>query len=381
MKKQLLTLLAAGTISSAFAQLPVSTTGQKKHIVLEEFTGIYCGYCPDGHQIANSIYNANPGTVLINIHTGGYAKPSASPDIDLRSTIGDAIVAQPGMGLTGYPEGDVNRTVFTGTAMAMDRGTWSAKGTTIKGQAAYCNVAVQGNVNSVTRVLTYTAQVYYTANSPASTNSLTVVLLEDKVVGPQHNYGTPWYNLANYNVSTDQNTYNHNHVLRAGLTAGNFGITIPTTTSGTTFTTTGSYTIPSTYGATGYTNPCKLANISLAAFVTETKAITINGASGPISIDAATNIINNNVSSVDAFVYPNPATNNATIELNLTKEETVTVNVLSVMGQVIYSKTLTNVSAGLQTIDLNCENWSNGIYNINITTSNGNVSRKLEINK
>ena len=44
MKKQLLTLLAAGAASSMFAQLPVSTTPTTKNIVLEEFTGIHCGY-------------------------------------------------------------------------------------------------------------------------------------------------------------------------------------------------------------------------------------------------------------------------------------------------------------------------------------------------
>ena len=117
MKKQLLTLLAAGTVGSAFAQLPVSTAAQNKHIVLEEYTGIYCGYCPDGHSIANGIYAANPGSVLINIHTGGYAAVAAG-EPDLTTTIGNAIAALPGMGITGYPAGDVNRTILSNTVMA-----------------------------------------------------------------------------------------------------------------------------------------------------------------------------------------------------------------------------------------------------------------------
>lgn len=296
MKKQLLTILAAGTVGSAFAQLPVSTTPQNKHIVLEEYTGIYCGYCPDGHSIANTIYNNNPGTVLINIHTGGYATVAAG-EPDLTTTIGTAIAGIPGMGITGYPAGDVNRTILTGTVMSAGRGSWNSMGNTIKNQAAYCNVAVEGSVDATTRVLTYTAQVYYTANSPASTNSLTVVLLEDDVLGPQHNYGTPTlYNASNYNAD---GSYNHNHVLRKGLTAGNFGITIPVTTAGTTFTTTGTYTIPMTYGAAGKTNPCMLGNINLAAFVTQTNSLTINGAKGPITI---TNIANANDAAVSTIV-------------------------------------------------------------------------------
>lgn len=83
---------------------------------------------------------------------------------------------------------------------------------------------------------------------------------------------------------------------------------------------------------------------------------------------------------IEVSVYPNPAKNNATIELNLTKEETITINVLSVMGQVVYSETL-NASAGVQTINLNSSTWADGIYNVNITTNNGSVSRKLEVIK
>ncbi|MGZ3930262.1 MAG: hypothetical protein ACXVP0_02600, partial [Bacteroidia bacterium] len=70
MKKQLLSLAAIGALSgSAFAQLPVSTAPQNKKAVLEEFTGVYCGYCPDGHQIATGLKNADPtNVVLINVH-------------------------------------------------------------------------------------------------------------------------------------------------------------------------------------------------------------------------------------------------------------------------------------------------------------------------
>lgn len=298
MKKQLLTLLAAGATGSMFAQLPVSTTPSNKNIVLEEFTGIHCGYCPDGHTIANNIYNNNPGrVVMINIHSGSFAN-AANGEQDLKTTMGTAIDAMPGMGITGYPAGTVNRTVLTGTVMSGGRGSWTGWANTIKNQAAYCNVAVEGSVDAVTRVLTYTAQVYYTANSPVSTNSLTVMLLEDKVLGIQSNYGTPTpYNAANYNAD---GTYNHNHVLRRGLTAGNFGITIPVTTSGTTFSTTGTYTIPATYGAVNKTTPCLLGNIELAAFVTQTNSLTINGAYGPIAITNIASVRDGAVSNLVA---------------------------------------------------------------------------------
>ena len=297
MKKQILTLLTVGAASSMFAQLPVGTAPQNKKAILEEFTGIHCGYCPDGHYIANVIQASDPAnTVLINIHSGSFAN-AAVGEPDLKTAIGSAIDLMPGNGITGYPAGTMNRSVLTGSVMAGGRGNWAAWATSVKTQTAYCNVAVQGNVNAVTRVLTYTAQVYYTANSPVSTNSITVMLLEDKVLGIQSNYGTPLYNASNYNAD---GSYNHNHVLRAGLTAGNFGITIPVTTSGTTFSTTGTYTVPATYGATGKENPCLLGNIELVAFVTQTDRNTINGAYGPITITNIANVRDASLSNIVA---------------------------------------------------------------------------------
>ena len=208
MKKYLLFFCVLILIIPAFAQLPVSTVPQNKKIVLEEFTGIYCGYCPDGHTIANTIYANNPGkVVLINIHSGGYANVAAG-EPDLKTTMGTAIDGMPGMGIAGYPAGAVNRTILTGTVMSAGRGSWTSMGNTIKAQPAYCNVAVEGSVDAVTRVLTYTAQVYYTANSPVTSNSLTVVLLEDKILGPQHNYGSPTpYNASNYNADGSYFTF------------------------------------------------------------------------------------------------------------------------------------------------------------------------------
>ena len=54
----------------------VNTSPQNKKVLLEEFTGIHCGYCPDGHLLAQNLHDAYPDDVfLINIHTGGYASP------------------------------------------------------------------------------------------------------------------------------------------------------------------------------------------------------------------------------------------------------------------------------------------------------------------
>ena len=85
----------------SFAQNWVSTSPQNKKVVLEEFTGIKCSYCPDGHKRANELKAANEGNVfLVNIHSGGYATPGAG-EPDMRTPEGDII--DKASGLNGYP--------------------------------------------------------------------------------------------------------------------------------------------------------------------------------------------------------------------------------------------------------------------------------------
>ncbi|MFA5417324.1 MAG: hypothetical protein WC341_02590 [Bacteroidales bacterium] len=102
MKKNLLVLfMFVAFAANLGAQTLVSTEVQKKNVVLEEFTGIHCQYCPDGHAIAQAMQNENPGrVVLVNIHQGSFAVPSGS-EPDFRTPFGDAIANQ--TGLTGYP--------------------------------------------------------------------------------------------------------------------------------------------------------------------------------------------------------------------------------------------------------------------------------------
>lgn len=74
----------------AFAQLPLSHYFENKNVVLEEFTGIHCQYCPDGHRRAQELKDAHPDDVIIiNIHTGSFANPDPGQP-DFRTPFGFA---------------------------------------------------------------------------------------------------------------------------------------------------------------------------------------------------------------------------------------------------------------------------------------------------
>ena len=264
-------LLAAS--GSAFGQLPVSTTGENKNVVLEEFTGIYCTYCPDGHKRAQQLADANPGNVvLINIHEGGYAAPSGS-DPDFRTSFGSAIAGQ--TGLTGYPAGTVNRRNFPGSEMgnagttALDRGQWSPKAPTVLGEACYVNLALEATVDAGTRLMTVDVEIYETGTAP-STYNLNVALLQDGIEGPQTGSSlNPAQVLPNGN-------YEHNHMLRHMLT-GQWGDVI-TSASGV-ITRQFTYTLPATINGV----PVVLGDLEVVAFIAEGQQLIVTGEQGPVT--------------------------------------------------------------------------------------------------
>lgn len=272
MKKLFITLnLILGTVAM-FAQTLVDTIPSNRNVVLEEFTGIHCVYCPDGHKKAQDLKNAHPNDVfLINIHEGGYATPSTG-EPDFRTSFGTAIASQ--SVLAGYPAGTINRHRFPGftqnttsaTATATSRSVWAQLADTIMSWPSYVNIGMSATIDASTRILTVNVELYYTANG-ASNMNLNVALIQDNVEGPQTGGSTynPTQVLPNGN-------YNHMHMLRHMLT-GQWGDTVTTTAAGSFVQRTYTYTLPSSITSV----PLELGNLELVAFVCEGQQEVITG--------------------------------------------------------------------------------------------------------
>ena len=234
------------------AQQFVSTDPQNRNAVIEEFTGRNCGYCPDGHVIANSIVHANPGRVwAVNVHAGGYA-PTSYPNFNT----GVSTTICNGFQVTGFPAGVVNRS----TAQAQGRGQWQSLVNQQLSQAAECNVAGQVVVNPVTRLAKITVEVYYTANSASANNYLTIVMLQDSIWGSQSGGSSNPDQFVN-------GQYCHMHILRDAITA-DWGDEIAPTTAGTLITKEYVYEIPASIGSPNGVE-VDLENILFLAYVEE----------------------------------------------------------------------------------------------------------------
>lgn len=254
MKKQIVLALIFFTLLPSFlkAQEYVSTQPQNRNVLIEEFTGRNCGYCPDGHRIANLIMANNPGRVwAVNIHAGGYS-PVTYPNMN--TTDGTTITS--GFGIGGFPAGHVNRS----TAEDLGRNQWESHTNTQLAQQAEVNVAGFVTLNHTTRTANITVEVYYTANSSQSTNYLTIMMLQDSILGSQSgNY---------YNPSQMLNgQYVHQHVLRDVVTS-TWGDEISPTTAGTLITKNYTYQIPESIGVPNGVE-VDLNNILFLAFVSE----------------------------------------------------------------------------------------------------------------
>lgn len=253
MKK--LSLILAVMLAFAFslnAQQFVSTEPANRNVILEEFTGRNCGYCPDGHLIANNIAAGNPGRFwAVNVHAGSFA-PTSYPNL----ITPDSEAIRAGFGVNSFPTGVVNRS----TPQAQGRNLWNGLANTQFGMAAECNVAGMAIVNPQTRTATLTVEVYYTGNSSAEENYLTVAMLQDSIWGSQSGGSTnpsQWVN----------GQYCHMHILRDVITP-TWGDAISPTTQGTLVTRTYEYQIPESIG-----NPngveVDMDNIFFLAWVSE----------------------------------------------------------------------------------------------------------------
>ncbi|WP_367391729.1 Omp28-related outer membrane protein [Lewinella sp. LCG006] len=245
------------------AQTIVSTSPQNKHAVVEEFGGIYCVYCPHGHQILQSLEeDLGEQLVLINYQTGPYATPIGD-DPDLGNDYSALLQEQ--SQLSGYPAATVNRHVFPGLeqsipgSTAVGRSNWAEAIGEILPQPAPVNIAAEATLNISTRQLELYIEYYYTGDVAVNTNRLHVAVLQNNVLAPQHGG-----NAGDY--------YTHQHLFREFLT-GQGGHIITTTSAGTFGSLTYNIDLP-VYYRDVWMDP---VNIELAIFISNNQQEVLNG--------------------------------------------------------------------------------------------------------
>ena len=251
MKKYLLSLIIVlFSLELLNAQQYVVTTPTNKNVLLEEYTGGYCSYCPNGHRIANEVAAKYPGRVFpVNIHAGNFAYTTYP---NMTTTQGNEY--NNNFGVTSYPTGILNRVGQVSYTQ------WENKVEEMMKENAIVNIAGDYTINAATRTVQITVEMYYTGNSSESTNYLTIYMLQDDIVGYQ----------AGSNLNPTQivdGQYNHTHVFRSAITS-TWGDAVSPTTAGSLITKTYTYTIPQSIGSPNGVD-VDINKVYFVAFLTE----------------------------------------------------------------------------------------------------------------
>lgn len=257
MKKTLLVLVVAILAGlTGFAQITdtiVSTTPSNRNVLLEEYTGVNCTWCPDGHRMANELRATNPDRIfLINIHQGNFAANTYT------TQFGNALANQ--TNLDGYPSGTINRHVFSGNKTALNRGDWANAANQILNMSSPVNIAAEGTLDMSTRTLNIRVQLYYTGTQTVTSNALNLAILQDNVLGNQ-------VGMSMNPAQVVGNQYNHMHMLRH-LVTGQWGETIETIAQGTLVEKNYEYVIPEQLGSPNAIDAV-LSDLNFVAFVCE----------------------------------------------------------------------------------------------------------------
>jgi len=207
----LLVFAACKDESDDFEISKVPSTFTKK-VLIEEFTGAWCGYCPDGAYRVKNLINDNDGRVVgVSLHAGnptGDAMEIAHTNY-LETTYQN----------TGFPSGMVDRVAIDGYT-SLNRGYWEYVANNQLLETAVCGLAIISKVNGQNA----TVEVHAGFNSTLNGDDyrLTVYLIEDGVTGTGYGYDQRnYYNTDPespfYNLGDPIEGYEHNHTLRAVL--------------------------------------------------------------------------------------------------------------------------------------------------------------------
>lgn len=362
MKKLLLsTCLVLLCLLQLKAQEPkiVSTEPSNRNVLIEELTGRSCTWCPLGQRHVNQAIKEFPGRVFTaNIHSdGGSASLSPIAYPNLNTLKGDDIYKLFGNG--GLPAAIINRSEDKASGLDSSINRWMLKASELLSQEAECNIAGEVSINQDTRLARITVEVYYTADSKVENNYLTVIMLQDSILGPQTGATSNQEQIVG-----DQ--YCHMHVYRNTITE-KWGDEIAPTTAGTLITKTFKYTIPEIIGEPNGVK-VDLNNVHFLAFVTEDRA---SGAKTmPVlnvcqlrHVEQGESV--DEVTQTSSCVYPNPVKD----VLTITSENVKKVVMFNSLGQMV--KTIESSDGN---ININVSDLENGMYFVTIIDNSGNVT-------
>jgi hypothetical protein len=185
--------LSANNNGSATVNVTLGTAD--KFVVIEDHTGAWCQYCPDGTVVLEGILDANDRVIGVGVHNDD------AMDFPDGNTVGTAVTGG------SFPSGTVDRVFFPIEAnLASSRGTWNQYAQQRLSTTSIVSISADNTYVPSTRELTVNVTAEFLSNLTGDYR-LNVFIVEDSVTGTGSGYnqvnayngsaGHPYYQAGN----------------------------------------------------------------------------------------------------------------------------------------------------------------------------------------
>ncbi len=350
-------LFLSSFVGFTSAQTIVSTNPENKKAVLEEFTGTGCPNCPGGHTAAANILSANPRNVIVIAYHPTNSSYTASDP--MAKAYASAFYTTPFISASSryMPSAIINRRKWSGGDRIQGVSAWAGHVTTIMGESSPLNVGVTSSYNEGTKILSVSAEVFFTANV---TNTMTIycMITQDGIIASQSGGTDP---------------YTHNHVFREALVAQWGDPVTGASTQGTLKTF--SFTFDNNSASYDMTK-CEVVVMIRNADDEE----IISGNVAPVNETSPISVQERELSEMDVAIYPNPTDDRSTIDISLSSANRVRIKVTDMAGKIISYNDYGILEAGRHDIQIDPVVLKTaGIYLVSVESGNNHIVRKIVV--
>lgn len=358
-----------------------------RHILFEEGTGAWCGYCPDAHLVLSQAKSQYGDKVIAVSYHNDDSMSNAPGDEFLKAYI------------SSYPDALLDRKVFLGSTA-----TWLDEvASRVNGNSPVEIYIEMKSFNASTREITFQVRVKFSDYYYGKLNIGSIVT-EDRVRGnaspnwwsqnnyysKDHNGGVGGNTHPLYNEKEYMDGYIHNSVMKdmPGGVWGVSGIIPEYVTPNSEYTRTFTYSLPPAqyvnYALENNTQYCSTrddtlwnegrnipAYIRLIGYVAFDDSLLVNRN----VINARQESLWNLVGLKDEFikdqllVYPNPTQSTLYINIADLNLDNLILNVYDAQGKLVKKVDYSGLAAGNQILMLDTADLEPGVYSLNLSSA------------
>ncbi len=383
---------------TTYGSLTISASSPAKKTLVEEHTGAWCGWCPDGYTKLSAIVATNTNVIATALHDND------NMSIPTANVLSNDYISS-------FPSATIDQYYFAANGkMGVDRLNWSNYINLRQVMKTPASVSITAvTYNSISRQIDATVQSSFVGDVKGDYR-LNFYVKENNVYGPsndltdnnwnQHSYlynvgASPYYQVGSllnpgsipstYLLNT--NEFKHNYVINyiADGAYGAAGI-IPSNapTIGQTYSKAYTYTLPLPSGSEFRYNANNTYLIGvLTEYNTNTKQrAVLNTFELKLTSDPETTVgIKNNVTeNISINLYPNPTSDVCYLNYYTNEPQLVTASIYNTLGELVSIQSM-QTNTGNITQLLNTSELNQGNYSVVLNFKNNSITKKLIIIK